>query len=128
MTPYDIAEKNGISEQALNARLARGWTLDRSIKAPINKGRSKWLKIALENGIKKSTFDYRYYSLFWSFEDAATVPVSQKPPSERQRWLKVAKENGISLGTFNSRVNMYGRSYEYAATHPVQKQRKKEIS
>lgn len=77
--------------------------------------KKEWKNHAEDNGIKGSTFDNRV-DLGWTYEEAATVPVSRHNISDdKKKWLDVAKSNGISNQTFNSRLRR-GLTLEQAAT------------
>lgn len=69
-------------------------------------------EIAISNGINRQLAWNRYYTLFWSKEDAISVPVGESP-----KWTRIAEENGIPLGTYYSRRNA-GIEQERASTEP----------
>nr|WP_306474301.1 nucleoside permease [Bacillus pseudomycoides] len=122
---YARAAESGISKSALRRRVYDyGWDLEEALTAPpgsvrheFERKHEKWLKVALKNGIKSSTF-YSRLNLGWSYENAANKPVHKKNKTEKN-WLEVALENGIRYQTFTSRVRMYGWDLERAATTPV---------
>jgi len=132
ITPEDYitAEKNGISETQLNARVrVYGWDKRRAMTQPVRKekDRRKWAKVAEEHGVPYHTFMARVHSKGWSEEKAATTPVltmkevgrrrSLKKDSEYdKKYLDMARKNGISRYMFFRRVQTSGWSLEDAAT------------
>jgi hypothetical protein len=122
---YAKAKANGISRQLLYNRVfVLGWDIEIAMTATpgsvrhklVDKVHEKWLRIAVENGIKKNTFYSRLY-LGWRYKDAATKQVNKKGKKEKE-WCEVAEKNGISYQTFTSRLS-YGWEPEKAATTPV---------
>lgn len=78
-TDFIKAASNGINASALKERIKMGWEKERALTQPIRKSdRSKWLKIALKNGIEMKTFDARVTQYGWSYERAATQKVRQR--------------------------------------------------
>lgn len=85
-------------------------------------------KIALKNGIKKSTAYRRVVEYGWDIESAITTPVisreyrSRKHPKE---YTDLALQNGVCMVTFYNRLKK-GWSYEMASTiKPIQNKDKR---
>lgn len=84
-----ILESNGIPINTYNSRVNKlGWAEEKAINTPplqrgmwekkkrtVETDKTKYLKIALENGISKSTFYARVCTLHWSLHEAATRPI-----------------------------------------------------
>ncbi|WP_327918431.1 nucleoside permease [Bacillus paramycoides] len=122
---YAKAKANGISRKLVYNRVyVLGWDVEIAMTAPsgsvrhktADKVHGKWLRIAVENGIEKSTF-YSRLNLGWKYEDAATKPANRMTNKEKE-WSEIAEKNGISYQTFTSR-RKYGWEPEKAATTPV---------
>lgn len=122
---FAMAAENGISRRRLHIRVYEyEWDLEKAMTAPIGsvhhtpeRKHGKWLKIAIENGISKSTF-YSRLNTGWEYIDAANKPVRKKGKTEK-KWLEIAKQNGINYQTFQSRVKTYKWDLETAATTPT---------
>ncbi|PER27216.1 hypothetical protein CN485_20195 [Bacillus cereus] len=83
---YARAAANGICRKALHYRVYKSdkWELEEALTAPPGTVRHhyegkhyKWLKMARENGINKSTFQSRLDS-GWEYHKAATKPTRYK--------------------------------------------------
>ncbi|WP_454016121.1 hypothetical protein [Bacillus sp. Marseille-Q7846] len=124
---YKAAEKNGIGYYMLYRRVYQmGWDIDKAINTPPRKYQfreQKWLRLALENGIKKKTFLTRVYKGMPP-EEAAKRPV-KKLRVTMEDMVNLAEENGISYGTFSTRVIKGGLSPQRAATTPIRRAKKK---
>ncbi|PFE90292.1 hypothetical protein CN325_27500 [Bacillus thuringiensis] len=124
---YQAAEKNGIGYNMLYRRVYQmGWNVDKAINTPPRKYQfreQKWLRIALENGVKKKTFLTRVYKGM-SPEEAAKKPV-KKLRATMEDMVNLAEENGISYSTFSKRVLKGGWSPQRAATTPIRRPKKK---
>lgn len=124
---YKAAEKNGIGYCMLYRRVYQmGWDIDKAINTPPRKYQfreQKWLRLALENGIKKMTFLTRVYKGM-SPEEAAKKPV-KKLRATMEDMVNLAEENGISYSTFSTRVLKRGWSPQRAATTPTRRPKKK---
>lgn len=129
----ELANKNGINEHTLNARLCVPplWDLERALNTPVRKW-GNWMigphtltddqmKKAEELGLKKATVRNRIEALHWNVNKA----VSTKPVRHKTKWtiedLIEAEENGISRSTFKARVKDLGYTVEEAKTEPVTK-------
>lgn len=126
---YINAAKSGISRKAVDARIARGWKVEKAITASaIKKNDSEDYKkneqIAQENGIKKGAYRARVRR-GWTYFDAATLPLVNKSESvkrlnEKTRKipkyiLRLAESNGIQYQTLYKRVKK-GWDFNKAAT------------
>ena len=127
----EIAKSNGIRESTLNARLGRGWRVERAITSSPNRRSEEYhkhRKIAEAIGIGESTFKHRVYR-GWSLEEASTLPLFS--PQEKgkasaknkkriisKRIEEMAKANGISYKTLSARMRRW-RDPVVCATHPL---------
>lgn len=118
------AAANGISRRTLRRRVYEySWDLEEALTAPPGSVRhdferkyTKWLKIALKNGISQGTFFSRL-TAGWECQEAANKPV-KKMPDSMKKMLEVAKANGIKYQTFYARVKTHKWDMEKAATTP----------
>ncbi|MDT2259634.1 hypothetical protein P7H06_09040 [Paenibacillus larvae] len=131
---YEEASKNGVSAGLLEYRIrTANWSKARAIVTPPRKfkDRSKWAKVAKENGINYQAFLRRVNTYGWSEERAANEPMHTTEQFKRRmricnpvkrkypvELIKKAEKNGISRNTFSKRVSC-GWSWERAATEPL---------
>lgn len=128
---YQQAEKIGVDRDTLNRRVRNlAWSIDKAIKTPKRKlqDRSKWTKLAAQNGISYQTFMTRVNNWGWDEKKAATEPIQDRKKraallSARNRkypvsQIKRAEENGIPYATYRSRI-LRGWETEAACTIPV---------
>jgi len=70
---YEIAKRNGISKNNVDARISINWDIERAITQPLNKFDKYYVELAKNNGIAYHTYLKRL-SLGWSEIKAATKP------------------------------------------------------
>ncbi len=89
---YQAAEKNGIGYNMLYRRVYQmGWDVGKAINTPPRKYQfreQKWLRIALENGVKKKTFLTRVYK-------------GMSPEEAAKKACKEIKSNNGRYGQFS---------------------------
>ena len=93
---YAIAEKNGISKHTLNYRIRMmGWDKEKALTTPPRKytNRSKQIKIAESNGIRRRTF-YDRLADGWKVEDAYTIPVMNSKQILERMWKERDRKRG----------------------------------
>lgn len=119
---YDRAEINGISKRCIEDRIRKfGWNKEKAITLKVrkNENRLEWLKIALENGIKKGTFYARINTRKWDVERAANEPIVKKPNKGKFKYGEEVRENliknKISMPAFCVRLSR-GWDVEKAST------------
>lgn len=136
LTPehYEIAAKNGVSEQALYRRVyEEHMSIQRAITQPMQKKSPPlwpiWKELAEANGVKQPTFTYRVRKLNMTPEEAATMhtptrqELVQRLKEKKARVLTdeqiaTARRNGINYRCFHKRVQE-GMPIEEAMTKPV---------
>lgn len=85
------------------------------------------IKIAEQNGIAEKTARARVDRLGWTVDEAISIPVKTRNPSEEDRkWIKVASQNGINGNAFRARVAR-GWPVEKAATTPLISKRHRSV-
>ena len=127
---YDTATMNGISIGLVNWRVHDGaWKIERAISTPPRSKtpRTKWLEVAKQNGICRSTFTSRVLKGM-ELEKAATKPLTTKAEILELSIVKhrvyplyyvdLANRNGISKTTYVSRVRRGWKPQE-AATRAI---------
>jgi hypothetical protein len=130
---YDIAEKNGLSKQLVYQRVYDySWDVQDAITIPkrIRKNHGNWVKVALENGLSRSSF-YGRLAEGMTAEEAATLPIRPRltmvelvriSSDSRRTYPKeygiLADANKINRQTFRERLKR-GWTLEDAATYPV---------
>ena len=133
---YEIAEKNGISKRLLNERVrVNGWGKKRAITTPVRKQKKYdgFIRVALMNGISRTTFYMRVYN-GEPLDVAATRPpkkpgqILSEMQDRRRKYsdeiLETCKKNGICMSTFLNRVNKMKWPIEKAANTPIQQRGK----
>jgi hypothetical protein len=124
---YQAAEKNGIGYNMLYRRVYQmGWDVGKAINTPPRKYQfreQKWLRIALENGVKKKTFLTRVYKGM-SPEEAAKKPV-KKLRATMEDMVNLLKRTVFHIAHLVKRVLKGGWSPQRAATTPIRRPKKK---
>ncbi|WP_226085665.1 hypothetical protein [Mesobacillus sp. S13] len=122
---YEIAEKNGINRRLAYQRFyMQNFSKRRAITQPVKKSYpelQKFRKIALENGIKHTTFISRIKD-GWTPEEACVRPLGYKRPKPKKytdEHLAIAAKNGIKATTVKNRVGNLRWPIEKAITYPV---------
>lgn len=127
---YKIAERNGISRQTVNRRIAKGnKTVEQAITEPLSgefaRKYRKYIELAKKNGIDYKTFRSRILHgkrRKWTPEEAATIPatvyrkMNYRKPSEEE--IKQAALIGVSEKLLDQRLR-HGWTMERAITSPV---------
>lgn len=136
---YELAAENGISAKTVYQRVYQGWSINRAITTPVmpkKPFRSKYAKLAVQNGINFETFRRRVCYSGWDEYTAATtppIPIEErsgfKLGSKSTKFTKEQKEllarNGISISLARQRINRMGWRTEDALTIPPYQTRKK---
>lgn len=122
----EIALSNGVDKGTVETRVyTLGWTVQEAIHKPLQhnfpdkpKEYEKYRKIAIANGVNRSTFLGRI-KLGWALKDAVLKNPTYKHRRTDKKWIDLAVENGINFNTYRSRVDRMHWPKEKAATIPA---------
>ena len=85
---YAQAKANGINKETLRSRIWNyRWDKEKAKTEPVKEkdySNSKWIKLAVKNGVNRNTF-YSRLNLGWSAEKAATTPTGHRGRPRKEK-------------------------------------------
>lgn len=110
-----LAIENGIKYSTLQARIARGWTLERALSEPVQGHSPNLHQLAATSGIQYGTLRARV-ARGWTLERALSEPAQRQSAPDRERGVKVCTVCGIEkpLESFTLLRRRTGTEYQSA--------------
>ena len=127
---YAEAEENGVSAHQLYHRVYNGWSLRRAINTPVQVKKpfeSRYMYLAISNGISVDTFRRRVRYSGWDEYEAATTPPI--PLGKRSKFktgskaikfspgqLEILRRNKVTPELARQRINRFRWDMDMALT------------